>query len=249
MSHPFGIRGRSMSGRSRKPVLLVIPPLVLSLCSHAWAAARPTTQTAGCVADGCHDNYQSRKHMHGPVAFGVCKFCHRAVDPTRHTFKLLREGSQLCESCHWDRDVEASSHHFLGGRECTGCHNPHGTDYESLLSAPTAAEVCRGCHDRLLEGKQFLHSPVAAGECALCHELHESDRCKLLKADPEQLCFVCHEKMKDEIGKFEHVHKPVKEKNCTACIPTERAPSTFWGISSTNTACAGSTSRRSSANR
>jgi len=178
------------------------------------AAEKPTSLTESCITSECHAGYTAKKYQHGPVALGFCKFCHRPVDESQHTFKLLRQDGFLCLHCHNDLVVEENTHAPFGRGECLSCHDPHASDQKYLIPTANLSEICYTCHEPFRGKNKFEHHPVAAGKCTLCHNPHGSPHRNLLTSEPGELCFQCHEST--EMMKFEHVHEPVK-KSCYEC--------------------------------
>ncbi len=201
-----------------------------------WAVDKPTERTEDCTTSECHNSYSRQKHVHQPVAVGVCKFCHKYVRAEEHTFRLFRTGKELCGSCHEEHtedlgiipsveQLKAKAHQIGKGRyvhkpleegQCTDCHNPHAGDYEFLVSAPKIAEVCRECHE-IYDYVKNPHEPVAEGECTQCHSSHNSNYRYLLINDQRPLCFSCHEDTKAELDRFAYLHKPVMDRECREC--------------------------------
>lgn len=195
-----------------RPVAL----LIFALVSNVTAAQKPTTPQTTCVTAECHTDYGQIEYVHGPVALGDCKACHKPLNPQEHTYQMAREGADLCQYCHLDQTTKRFLHNPLeteGG--CTQCHDPHGTNNRFFLSSKTVADSCNKCHD-VTKDMQFLHGPVAAGECTVCHDPHGSDYENLLGLDPNDFCFSCHEVTQSELKKFEFVHEPARGA-CTGC--------------------------------
>jgi len=191
--------------------------LVVMLFSMATTGAveKPKTPQATCVTDECHANRKSQAFVHGPVGLGECKSCHEATDAADHTYKLVREGRDLCEYCHLDPASQEHVHEPVGKGDCLQCHDPHGSASKFLMRKNTVAEQCAECH-AVTEGKKHLHGPTAVGECSICHAAHSSDFKGLLTMPETQLCVACHVVTKDQIASFEFVHEPAKG-NCVGC--------------------------------
>jgi predicted CXXCH cytochrome family protein len=78
------------------------------------------------VCQRCHSRYDTKKHVHGPVAMGLCSACHNPHGSVN--VSLLRMGIQdLCQDCHNEPITKAHSERS-GGKSCVECHEPHGSD-------------------------------------------------------------------------------------------------------------------------
>jgi predicted CXXCH cytochrome family protein len=189
--------------------------LALILTAAAGAVDKPTSTQKTCVTAECHASYAKKAFVHGPVSLGDCKSCHEEVDAKAHTYKLSREGRDLCEYCHLDQTTKKNIHEPLKTGKCTDCHDPHSSDNKALVRGKTVAELCAKCHQTVAD-VQFPHGPVAVGECTVCHASHSADRPKLLVDEPTNLCFSCHVVTKNELSQFEFVHEPAKN-DCIGC--------------------------------
>ena len=190
--------------------------LISALAPNAAAVEKPTTEQKTCVTAECHTNYSKKAYVHGPVELGECKNCHKAVDPSQHTYEPTRQGKALCEAnCHLDQAVKKNVHEPLKTGDCLQCHDPHSSDNKFLLKEKTVAANCRKCH-QITRGLEFLHGPTAVGECTICHESHSSDHKALLVSQHSELCFSCHTVTQDELKKYEFVHEPAKN-DCIGC--------------------------------
>ena len=191
--------------------------LLTVLASSAFAVKKPTSAQKTCITSECHTDRADKEYVHGPVDLGDCNACHEAVSEKEHTFKPKHKGAALCSSssCHLEQISKKHVHEPAGKGQCTECHDPHSSDNKALLTGSTVAETCEQCHN-VTEGMANLHGPTAVGECSICHDPHDSDYKGLLTIEPKELCFSCHESTKDELEKFEFVHKPATG-DCTGC--------------------------------
>ena len=207
-----GVVDMTGAGRIR---CVAVAAIALILALQAQGVDRPTSAQKTCVTGECHANYAKKPFVHGPVGLGDCKSCHEEVDAKAHTYKLTREGRDLCEYCHLDQTTKKNVHEPLKTGKCTDCHDPHSSESKAMIREKTVADLCVKCHQT---GKdvQFPHGPVAVGECTICHASHSADRAKLLVDEPVNLCFSCHVVTKDELSQFEFVHKPAKD-DCIGC--------------------------------
>jgi len=191
--------------------------LICALASTGLAVEKPTSPQQTCLTAECHAEYNQNAEVHGPVALGDCKSCHKPVNEQEHTYQMARKGPELCQYCHLDQTSKRHLHDPLADEEggCIQCHDPHGSNNKFFLSSKTVADSCNECHETTKDMK-FLHGPVAAGECTVCHDPHGSDYENLLDVDPNDLCFSCHEVTQNELKRFEFVHEPAKGE-CTGC--------------------------------
>jgi len=194
---------------------LAAAALALALMAQAWAVEKPTSSQKTCVTQECHADYAKKPFVHGPVSLGNCTACHDEADAKAHTFKLSREGRDLCEYCHLDQATKKNVHEPIKTGKCTDCHDPHSSESKAMIRAKTVGELCAKCHQTGKDVK-FAHGPVAVGECTICHASHSADRPKLLNDEPVNLCFSCHVVTKDELSQFEFVHAPAKN-DCIGC--------------------------------
>ena len=160
-------------------------------------------------------------HKHGPLATEKnCANCHNAHGSSYKHF-LLAEPMDICLRCHNKERTDSEgkiladfkglleenkNHHGpIRQKDCSGCHNPHGSDYYRLLLAKYPKEfyttsynkadynLCFLCHDlRMLDNKEtrtltdfrngtknlhYLHvNKTEKGRtCRACHEVHASN--------------------------------------------------------------------------
>jgi predicted CXXCH cytochrome family protein len=190
--------------------------VVLQSFPCLWAEKKPTEATEYCATRECHNSYKKKKYVHEPVAKGVCKLCHKLIDPKKHSFQLVRTGRELCGNCHPEQAKGKYLHEPVAKSQCLECHNPHGSDNKFLIPVARLADLCLKCHKKK-EHPTNPHQPFAEGKCIECHRNHNSNYRPLLKSNQRQLCFSCHKETKAELDKFKYIHKPVVDRGCGAC--------------------------------
>ena len=135
-----------------------------SVC-HAARSKSPklgiTKHDEICVT--CHENdWQTMKYIHGPTAAGSCTTCHNPHAADERYF-LRAKTLVLCSSCHEEpasiphvalsfsgsggHPVSMSPDPFNPGQDltCTSCHNPHATNFSTLLRNDRSL-LCQSCH-------------------------------------------------------------------------------------------------------
>ena len=170
-----------------------------------------------CVNSKCHTSIADKEFVHGPVGAKICTICHLETNKKDHLFSFTSDKEELCFGCHENnRDMMMQNylHTPVADGNCTGCHDPHASDYRFSLKG-TASQLCFTCHKKDSFSDKFVHGPVSAGDCNACHDPHASEHSQQLRSSSEELCILCH-KEKDTIMASRHIHKPVSEK-CTNC--------------------------------
>lgn len=202
----------------------------------------------------CHEqtlsDAQTAAVKHSPVTEDpACMNCH---DPhaAQESGLLFADGLDICMNCH-DKPVKTETREFAGmkqlleanpyphgpiqNRDCSGCHNPHGSPYYRLLTnqypqgfyAPffiSSYDLCFRCHDSTLATEErttsatdfrdgdrnlhFVHVDKASHgrTCGSCHEVHAS-------ANPEHIAVTV------PFGNWELPIKFEKTDNGGSCAP------------------------------
>jgi predicted CXXCH cytochrome family protein len=181
------------------------------------------------LCEGCHENiFRDLKEavIHSPVTEEpACLNCH---DPhmAENEWLLPADDMGACLKCH-NEPVKAGQselapmgpllaanprHHGpIQSRECSECHNPHGSSYFRLLTAAYPQRLyapffesnyalCFRCHESTLvteehtetltgfrDGDRNLHfvhvkNPSLGRTCRLCHETHASSQPEYIRA-------------------------------------------------------------------
>ncbi len=193
---------------------------------HGSAQAKLLTVPAGQLCEKCHGfkkKYEKAK-LHAPVASGDCATCHAAHASTAP--KLL-DGpvGALCIGCHagvptaLDAKGVRSSHAPVRNRECTACHEPHGSKDSAFLKKDRI-ELCGDCHGaltkRLARATAPSHMPAKQGSCDACHAGHASKEPSLLLKAGRELCLDCHD-AKDAAIVKSHSGFAIEGSACLGC--------------------------------
>ncbi len=176
-------------------------------------------QESSCENDNCHKGISEHEFEHPAMEDG-CLTCHDQTEsdhPKRAgtEFELTDEMPDLCYSCHDAPEENLNIHPALESGDCTTCHNPHGSDFETILRDENPGNLCFECHDVDEEKDIIKHGPVISRQCVACHDPHASSLSTLLREEPPELCFMCHVDKKDKL-EMTTVHAAY-EGSCTDC--------------------------------
>lgn len=162
-----------------------------------------------CTAFGCHADLRVKAVVHEPVARGMCNPCHVQSQPNTHEFHLSFPKETLCQACHI-LTLKNHVHQPVQDGRCLDCHDPHQSEFHRLLRVDPSKQLCLQCHaDDPFMKKQHLHGPVGMGACILCHDSHSSWKPKLLVAQGNDLCALCHKDKMRPDREARHLHPPI----------------------------------------
>jgi predicted CXXCH cytochrome family protein len=169
---------------------------------------------------GCHKEKKTWVNnalvQHGALATGKsCLNCHEP-HVSNIEKRLSMPPMDLCLSCH-DKPVEApdekqltnmkkllekkKDHHGpIRQKDCSGCHNPHGSNVFRILRYPYPAK---------------FYMPFAVENYALCFSCHE----KSIVLNPETTKLTNFRNGEINLH-YKHVNKPEKGRTCRACHET-----------------------------
>jgi predicted CXXCH cytochrome family protein len=174
-----------------------------------------SAEEISCVT--CHVKMtQKAKSIHAAVALG-CQSCHKSVEGKPHPgpkggIVLTQSMPGLCYNCHDESKFKGKSvHQPVSGGMCTGCHDPHRSDFPKILIADVP-KLCYTCHsESKFKGKS---GHTLLGMCTGCHNPHSSNSNKILNGEQPVLCYSCHDK-----AKFtkKYVHNIINLGGCTSC--------------------------------
>lgn len=175
---------------------------------------------------------------HVPYGTGECTLCHEKAKSGKGVGPAVKPVNKTCYFCHEDVQnimTSAKFRHATAGESCTSCHNPHNSEYKSLLVAPMPG-LCTNCHVAIRKqmGAKVKHDALTTpASCSACHSPHASNVEHVLLRLPFDQCVDCHSKddLKDGNGKvltnFKTFlaanpvqHAPVAQKDCSSCHET-----------------------------
>lgn len=204
----------------------------------------------------CHKTKYTKEFDHKPVKDGQCTKCH---DPHQSDTPKMLKGSSVndtCLKCHdkvnGAKDVtkfitmNGKYKHKPAEKSCLECHDPHTSNYKTLMKKEVGLEFCLDCHSSIkdhrdmrkwINNAKYKHGAVgdSKGKCLECHDPHSSNHPSILKKDSVQVCLECHNKSlksKEDGGTLINIaqhlkenpnwHKPIKEADskdggCNAC--------------------------------
>jgi predicted CXXCH cytochrome family protein len=121
---------------------------------HDNLLVRPS-ETATCVQ--CHDRREfNRKTVHAALEEG-CTTCHDVHDRDM----LALRGAAINDKCADCHDAAKTHAHptspekrdprTRGPLTCTGCHEPHSSDFEKMLTHDQKRDLCVQCHSAGME--------------------------------------------------------------------------------------------------
>lgn len=166
----------------------------------------------------------------GPMAFGMRAFLAvggfglllfaTSSANAANDFRLKTGArGELCIECHEEFGEILAKRHLhtpVKERDCAGCHSPHTSKYDMMLSARSGA-MCLQCHDEMDASEaKSTHQVFLEGKCDSCHDPHSSDNEMNLLQAGSALCFECHEEKVKTIRENEFEHDPVTE-DCLEC--------------------------------
>lgn len=146
------------------------------------------------------------KSVHAAMEMG-CSVCHEthksgpATEP-EFAFHLTSAAPALCLVCHDGDDaglVSAHSGQPFKDSDCTGCHNPHGSQLAKLI-------------------RPKRHQPFADNQCDACHDSPRDGQITLVENGSKELCFVCHDDKKQQLEASQVKHTLFDiDDTCTTC--------------------------------
>ncbi|NOQ24661.1 MAG: OmpA family protein [Bacteroidales bacterium] len=163
----------------------------------------------------CHETAKEqtqKRNVHAPFE-DDCFNCHQSHSSAEKGL-LTEKTPTLCFNCH-EGYTKKNIHAPAESGECSICHNSHSSDYPKLLNESRTDKLCFECHDLEIPETNIVHAPVQEGACDDCHDSHQSDNSSFLKATSPQLCYNCHETVKEQTQK-RNIHAPFAD-DCANC--------------------------------
>jgi DmsE family decaheme c-type cytochrome len=192
--------------------------LVIVLLANHWAAGLDTPKAEPAQAQQDNDKNDPK-----------------APDSSQYV------GAETCKTCHEDifKDYENSPHyatmldikHGPAWHGCEACHGPGkahvegGGDVTKIftfknVSAQEASKRCLMCHTYGAEHSNFARSAHLQNNvgCLQCHSPHHAKEPEyLLKAKAPQLCYGCHQEVKQQFNRPFHHRVNEGMVQCSDC--------------------------------
>jgi predicted CXXCH cytochrome family protein len=119
-------------------------------------------------------------------------------------------------------------------RPCKNCHKLEPTAAE--LSGAVQSELCATCH-KGLGNKLFVHGPITVGGCLPCHDYQSFPSRYELRTQGVELCYSCHDRVREEVGKAAYLHGPVAAGICVVCHDPHAANERFLLVRKADRLC------------
>jgi predicted CXXCH cytochrome family protein len=198
-------------------------------CRARTASKWVLVRTEPELCYGCHARKDQSKSVHTVIRQGSCLSCH-AAHSSSFAGLISQPREKICFDCHEADSLVTKpvKHAPVSEGRCLDCHDAHGGNLANNVRAESGSAFCLKCHDaaapkgpgtpgpgyRIDMGKKVVHAAFKRTDCLGCHDGgHGSDRLKLLKKNPVDLCYGCHER-KD---KAKYPHSAVVLGDCAVC--------------------------------
>jgi predicted CXXCH cytochrome family protein len=194
---------------------------------HGGAISKLLRRDQPELCYGCHKRKDTGKVVHTAIRQGECLECHDAHSSDLPSL-AKRSREQLCLGCHDTEPLLTRSvkHAPVAEGRCLECHEAHQSDKPNLVLGSSKA-LCLKCHDakadkrggvsermRIDLTRKVVHKAVKEGECTDCHDAgHSGDNPRLLKKNPLDLCYGCHNRKDGQ----RYTHSAVRLGDCSGC--------------------------------
>jgi predicted CXXCH cytochrome family protein len=165
--------------------------------------------------------------FHGTENETQCRTCH-PVKPFA--------SKEACTPCHIGYSNQRFTHTPSKRRQCMSCHDSTSTNFKTIKSLGSDADICYTCHTKNKEawGAEGLHrhAPFEGGACLQCHSPHSTPNVYHTVAPINTLCASCHEKKEEFLHPVSgHPHtgvaeplRPSRELTCASCHEPHVSP-------------------------
>jgi predicted CXXCH cytochrome family protein len=100
-------------------------------------------------------------------------------------------------------------------KPCKNCHELQVPLKEK--SNLQSSDICNACHKGLSTKNVYTHGPITVGGCLPCHDYQSFPNKYELRSSGPDLCFTCHEKIKETIKARDFIHGPTAAGMCIVC--------------------------------
>ncbi|MHB8835923.1 MAG: cytochrome c3 family protein [Candidatus Methylomirabilia bacterium] len=96
--------------------------------------------------------------------------------------------------------------------------------------------ICSACHTGLSK-RIFTHGPITVGGCLPCHDYQSFPNKYELRAQGAELCYSCHDQVREQVGKASFIHGPVAAGYCVVCHDPHGANERFLLVRKADRLC------------
>jgi predicted CXXCH cytochrome family protein len=119
-------------------------------------------------------------------------------------------------------------------KPCGKCHKLDVPQQDQ--SGKGQSTVCTACHSGL--GKRiFTHGPITVGGCLPCHDYQSFPNKYELRTQGVELCYDCHDRVREQISKATYIHGPVAAGFCVVCHDPHGANERFLLVKRADRLC------------
>jgi predicted CXXCH cytochrome family protein len=121
-------------------------------------------------------------------------------------------------------------------KPCSKCHKLEVPLQDK--SGMGQSNICSACHKNL-SGHIFTHGPITVGGCLPCHDYQSFPNKYELRTQGAELCYTCHDRVRELVTGAAFVHGPVAAGYCVVCHDPHGANERFLLVKRADRLCLG----------
>jgi predicted CXXCH cytochrome family protein len=119
-------------------------------------------------------------------------------------------------------------------KPCAKCHKLEVSLQDK--SGLGQLNICATCHTSL-SMRIFTHGPITVGGCLPCHDYQSFPNKYELRSQGAELCYSCHDRVREQVSKAVYVHGPVAAGFCVVCHDPHGANERFLLVKKADRLC------------
>ena len=119
-------------------------------------------------------------------------------------------------------------------KPCAKCHKLEVSLQDK--SGLSQINICAACHTGL-SSRIFTHGPITVGGCLPCHDYQSFPNKYELRSQGAELCYSCHDRVREQVSKAAFVHGPVAAGFCVVCHDPHGANERFLLVKKADRLC------------
>lgn len=119
-------------------------------------------------------------------------------------------------------------------KPCTKCHKLEVPLQDK--SGMGQINICAACHIGFSR-RIFTHGPITVGGCLPCHDYQSFPNKYELRSQGAELCYSCHDRVREQVGKSAFIHGPVAAGYCVVCHDPHAANERFLLVKKADRLC------------